>query len=79
MNLYLVYVKESVKDIAFFRIPTGKKPMSNQELDDTRKLLIGDRIALWVTADDPNEIESKIIESGFKSKFDFIANYSKPN
>jgi hypothetical protein len=85
MNLYLVYVKSSVdpltgvtsKSVASIRVAVGKNPLDNSELNDIRKMLIGDQIALWVRAEDSSEIESRIIESGFKSSFDFISNYSK--
>jgi hypothetical protein len=85
MNLYLVYVKSSVdvvtsetsKSIASIRVPTGKTAMTSEELNAIRKMLIGDQIALWLTAEDPSEIESRVIESGFKSPTDFIQNYSK--
>jgi hypothetical protein len=84
MNLYLVYVKSTVdpltgitsKSVASIRVPTTKNPFNNLELSNIKRSLIGDQVAIWLTAEDPSEIELRLIECGFKSITDFIQNYS---
>jgi hypothetical protein len=85
MNLYLVYVKSTIdiltgatsKSVVSIRVPTTKNPFNGLELSDIKRSLIGDQVAIWLMAEDPSDIELKLIECGFKSITDFIQNYSK--
>jgi hypothetical protein len=76
MALYLVYVNDS-KELANYRIVQGKIPLNTEQRLARAKLLIGDRPYLYLTAEDSVEIEDRLREFGFDSKFEFIKNFSK--
>jgi hypothetical protein len=76
MALYLVYVNDS-REVSNYRIVQGKTPLDTEQRLDKAKQLIGDRPYLYLIADDSSEIEDKLREFGFASKFDFIQNFGK--
>jgi hypothetical protein len=76
MALYLVYVNDS-KELAHYRVVQGKIPLNTEQRLANAKQLVGDRPYLYLIADDSAEIEDKLREFGFDSKFEFIKNFSK--
>lgn len=81
-QIYIAYVDGNSlnKDVKYKRLGwRSKTSPTSQEIADRAFELIGDRRPyLALLCDYPENLDDKLREAGFESKFEFIQNFSKP-